>query len=186
MTLQVIASICGAVFGIIGLWMMLAPVQFRRRQQAFPRQLWVAILLSTADMIWVGLLLVHMPMGVVDIIKPYLVVLVPLVIVLLNVFMEELLAVRAFGGLLLLVAAPMLDAARFHPSRWSWLVSGLAYVLILKGIVLVMSPYQFRRISGRWVARDFQCRVWGGVYMALAIVLLALAASVYAVPQISA
>jgi len=183
--LQTIANISGMSFGFLGLWMILAPVQFRRLLQAFPRGIPVAILLSTVDMIWVGMLLVHMPMGVVDVIKPYLVVLVPLAIVLLNVFMEELLAVRAFGGLLLLVAAPMLDAARFHPSRWSWLVSGLAYVIVLKGIVLVMSPYQFRRVVQRWLASDLQCRAWGGVLVMLALVLFVLAASVYAWQQVS-
>ncbi len=185
MTLQMTANILGLVLGGLGLWMMIAPEPFRRLLQAFPRKLWVAIFLSTVDMVWVGMLLVHMPMGVVDVIKPYLVVLVPLVIVLLNVFMEELLAVRALGGALLLAAAPMLDAARFHPSQWSWLVSGLAYVFILKGIVLVMSPYQFRRAAGRWLSCDFPCRVWGGVWVAVAIVLFILAASVYAVPQVS-
>jgi len=47
--------------------------------------------------------------------KPILWALAPLCYVLTVCFVEELLAARALGGILLLAAAPVLDAARWHP-----------------------------------------------------------------------
>ena len=58
--------------------------------------------------------------------------------------LNELLAVRALGGIFILAGAPILDAIRWHESSWRLCITILMYLLIVKGMVLVVSPYRFR------------------------------------------
>ena len=60
------------------------------------------------------------------------------------VFVEEFLAVRALGMLLLLVAEPVLEAAFQRPETSRLLLSVLAYAWATLGIFWVGKPYLLR------------------------------------------
>ena len=111
--------------------------------------------------------------------EPLLYVLTPLSIVLVGFFVDDLLAPRALGGLLLLLAAPLLDAARWHASPLRLVVVVAAYILVVKGVVLVVCPYQFRKKVERFLTGDHACRLWGSAGCVVGAVLLTLALTVY-------
>ncbi len=120
-----------------------------------------------------------MPLGRFDVFKPYLGVLTPVAIALVGWAMDDLLAARALGAVLLLAPAPILDAARWHPSPWRLVVTVLAYAMAVKGAVLVMSPHLFRAWSARCLPRDAACRICGALALGAAAALVALAALAY-------
>src|SRR5260370_41918906 len=80
--------------------------------------------------------------------RPLLIAL-PIGYVLVLRFVDEFLAVRALGILCLLAAEPLLDAAflRYETSRL--LVTVLAYLLIVAGLLWLTIPYLLRdQITG--------------------------------------
>ena len=173
------ACAVGAVLMAVNLAMVLAPDPLRRLLLAFPRSRWPGWLLTTIDLGWVSWVVYHASLGSFDGLKPSLFLLTPLAFVLLVFFMDELLAPRALGGLLLLLANPILNAARWHPSPWHFVMTVLAYVWVVAGIVLVLSPFRFRQVAGFATRTDARCRIGGLIRMALGLLLLALGLTVF-------
>jgi hypothetical protein len=174
-----VALISGGIFGIAGLGCSLAPTEAGAWIRAFPRNRWAGWVLLAADLVWSGWLLLNTPLGRFEGLKPLVYVLVPVLFFLIASFMSELLAARALGGLLALLPAPMLAAARWHGSPWRLLVVVLAYVLAVKGMVLLLSPYQFRRAWAVCVSRRSVCRGCGIAWAVVGAVLFTLALTVY-------
>lgn len=137
----------------IGLFVFLAnsaaliwPSAFVNWARAFPRRRFEAIALTAVDLAWVAWIVGRAPLGRFEWTKPYLLGAAPLAWVLIVVFMDELLAPRALGGLLLLLANPVLKAARWHPSPWRLIMVAIAYAWATVGMILVLSPWHLRRM----------------------------------------
>ncbi|MBT3192468.1 MAG: hypothetical protein HN341_07930 [Verrucomicrobia bacterium] len=156
-----------------------APEKARAVALAFPRHKWAGRILSTIALLWAAWLLYEMPMGRFDNLKPWLYVITPVTIGMSFVYMEELLAPRALGGLMLLYPGPVLLLARLHESRLSLVMTVVAYILVIKGIALLLSPYLFRKAAMRIVASNGMCRVMGSVGVAVDLLLVILALTVY-------
>ena len=106
-------------------------------------------------------------------------VLAPVAWVLTGLLLDELLAPRALGGLLLLAASPVLDAARFNPSSTRLVMVVLAYGAVGLGLWWVASPWGFRQTMRPVVEKPTRLRLMGGVLLVLSLVLMILAAAVY-------
>lgn len=168
-----IAMGLGTFFVLFNLPAVLSPALFQRLLLQFPRSRVPGWLLAALDLSWFGWLLFHEPLWqFFDYVRPWLWLLIPVIIILVCVFMDELLAPRALGGLMLLIAAPILDAARFHPSLWRYLPLVLAYVWIIAGIVFVLTPYRVRRFFVFITRTPLRCRIGGSVRLALGLLLL--------------
>ena len=93
--------------------------------------------------------------------------------VMVPLFAEEFLAVRAVGILALLAAEPLLGAAFLRPEQTRLLVVILAYGWAVAGLVFVGAPYTMRDAL-QWVSRSpgrFRLVAWAGrAYGALLIV----------------
>ncbi len=170
----------GTIFVLVNLPALLAPDLFRRVLLGFPRSRVPGWLLAALDLSWFGWLLYHEPLWqFFDYVRPWLWLLIPVIIILVCIFMDELLAPRALGGLLLLVAGPILDAARFHPSLWRYIPIVLAYLWIIAGIAFVLTPYRARRFFEFITRTPLRCRVGGGVRLALGLLLLYLGGKIF-------
>ena len=180
LSLSFVASCLGTFFVLINLPFILAPDLTRRLLQGFPRIRVAAALLTALDLCWFGWLLYHEPLWqFFDYVRPWLWLIMPVLTILVCVFVDELLAARALGGLLLLVAGPMLDAARFHPSVWRYLPIVMAYIWIAAGCIFVLAPYRVRRFFEFITRTDRRCRVGGSVRLAIGLLLLWLAWKVF-------
>lgn len=85
--------------------------------------------------------------------------------VMVPLFAEEFLAVRAVGILALLAAEPLLGAAFLRPEQTRLLLVVLAYGWAVAGLVFVGAPYTMRDAL-QWVSRSpgrFRLVAWAGV-----------------------
>ncbi len=178
--LSTITIITGGLLLLIRAPLLLAPSKARRAVNGFPRNRTAAFILTAVDMVWVAYLVSET--ALVD--KPFfpkwaLFILAPTAFLLITVFVDELLAVRAMGGLLLLVAAPILQSARLNPSQWRLVMALLAYTWVVSGIVLVYSPYMFRLMARYWTSSNARCRAAGLIGVIVSLLLLYLGIVVY-------
>lgn len=176
--IAVIAWILGTFAIGIGLLTAGAPALVRRGAANFPRSVWPGRILLAVDMVWAAYQVSLMHLGGADALKVHLYWIAPVCIVVGSLYLDELLSVRALGGLLLLAAGPMLNAARWHPSAWRFVITVMAYLWIAAGLLFLLSPWWFRRITQRFNS-DLALRA-GGIFKALiGVGLIVLALMVY-------
>ena len=174
-----ISIILGSALGIIYSLMILFPGTLAGWARTFPRSRLWGIALAVGAMAWVEWLFVVVPMGQFEKMRPYLCVAGPVVLALMIIFMNELLAPRALGGLMLLIPVHLLEAARWHDSRWRLLIVVIAYIMVIKGMVLVLNPYMFRKTVERFLVGDRGIRLWGVAGLVLSGVLVTLGFTVF-------
>ncbi|MEN7973595.1 MAG: hypothetical protein ABFR47_07150 [Verrucomicrobiota bacterium] len=174
MTLQWIAIIIGALATAGGLAGLLRPKLIHRFAELFPRSV-VPAWIFTALCCWLGAKeALEMNMGFLDVYKKYIYFLAPAVFVASLVYMKELLAPRALGGFLLLIAVPILQIARWHESPLRLVVVGVVYLWIVYGIVLLMSPWWFRKLYKPFLKNGplFKVAALGKTVLGIALLLL--------------
>lgn len=179
MTLQGIAMVIGvlAVLGAVSaLW---RPVALRRFMELFPRSVVPAWILTAICCVLAAREAAAMNMGPVDVVKPFIPFIAFGVFAASVVYMHELLAPRALGGFLLLIAVPILQVARWHASPWRLAVVVLVYGWIVVGLMFLMSPWYYRRIYAPFLARPALWRAAAGAKLVTGIGLILLAMLVY-------
>lgn len=180
MTVQMMSITVGAVYVLTHLPLVTAPAASRRVLTAFPRNEWAGRILAAIALAWAAVLVKEMPLAWFDQHKDWLYVVAPAVYMLTVLFMGDLLAVRALGGLLLLVADPVMSAARFHPSAARLVLVLLAYGWVGVGTLLVLTPYWFRKTVERLCSDDGRCRLLGAAGIGVGAFLVVLGLTVFA------
>jgi hypothetical protein len=178
LSLATISLIFGAVCIAGGIALLARPEAVRGWLAAFPRNRPAAWILTAVALAGVAWIVYHARLGRFDSLKPWIWLAGPVSLGLIVVFVDELLAPRALGGLLLLAANPMLQAARVSDSPWSVVVSAFTYVLIVAGIAWMLGPYRFRRWT-TWLTSGARARVTGAVLAAAGLLLAGLSVTVY-------
>lgn len=174
MTLQWISIILGLLALSGGLTGIFRPDLVKRLAELFPRSVAPAWIL-TALCCWLGAKeALSMNMGFLDSYKQYIYILAPVVFVASVVYMKELLAPRALGGFLLLIAVPILHAARWHASEWRLIVVALVYLWIIYGLLLLLSPWWFRKTYQPFLVNEglFKAAAYSKIAFGLALLLL--------------
>ncbi len=175
MSVTQILMALGVAHGLAGLWLAAAPSAARAMAQRFPRNVWAGRVLAAVAMAWSVWLVREMPLGWFDAYKGWLWAAGPVGYLLVILFVDELLASRALGGLLLLMANPILEAVRFKDSAWRLAAVILAYLWVFLGMALVLAPYRFRKWTEFLCSSETRCRGLGGVFLAVAAFFLWLA-----------
>lgn len=171
--------VCAAMFSFFHVGLLLAPAHMKKAIERFPRHRVAGWCLTILAVVWTAGLLRDMPMGRFEEWKTALLPISVLFAFMVCFFMRELLSVRALGALLLLFPTPILDAARVHPSRWSVVMSVLAYLMVIKGMALVLNPHWFRLAFRRVFGNLSVCRCLGAAGLVLDLWLVWLAVVVY-------
>jgi hypothetical protein len=179
MTLQWITIILGGLATAGGLVGALRPDLVKRFAELFPRST-VPAWIFTALCCWLGAKeALGMNMGFLDAYKKYIYVLSPAVFIASVVYMKELLAPRALGGFLLLIAVPILQVVRWHESPLRLVVVVLVYLWIVYGLILLMSPWYFRKMYLPFMGNPALLKTTAYAKTALGIGLLLLGIFVY-------
>lgn len=163
------ALILGGAMAAFGAVSVVCPASMQVWLARFPRTLWLGWILTGVDLLWSAWLLFNMPMERFESLKPLLYVFTPVLFFLVVTLMDDLLASRALGGLLVLIPLPLLDAVRWHASPWRLVVVVLAYILVAKGIALLLSPHLFRKATTAFMGTSAGCRLWGSVSLGLGV-----------------
>jgi len=166
----------GAVLILLGLSILLLPQRTRQVAKMFPRSRWPAWILTAIDLAWVAFVIHGAHLGRFEFVKPFIYPMAPIAFFLVIYYMDELLAPRALGGLLLLVSNPILNAARWYDTSWRLYMVVLVYIWVIVGMILVLSPFRFRKTMELILKNDAVCRISGmvGTLIGLSAVILAI------------
>ena len=151
----------GALTVLVAAPCAMVPEKAMRYLAGFYRSRVAGIVLAAVDMTWVGVLLYRMPWGRFEEYKAGVFILTPLSFFAVVVFMDELLAPRALGGLFLLMPAPVLALARWHESAFRYVIVLIAYAMVVKGFILTLSPYYYRKALRRFIGTETSCKKCG-------------------------
>ncbi len=175
-SLQAAAFVAGAILCLLGLtgFALHAPAQ--RSAARFPRSYIAGIVLLAIDLVWSFCLVSTMEMGEFSVFRRPFLIALPIGFFLTLRFVDEFLAVRALGILVLLAAEPLLDAAFFRYETSRLVLTVFAYILIVLGLVWVTMPYTLRdqiswlsKTAARWRGLHVVTFLYGAVLIALAL-----------------
>jgi hypothetical protein len=178
--------ICTFGLGIVALGchlaLLIGPQAVKGFAERFPRNVWAGRILSAIALLWAAYEVQnHMPMSGLEAYKVHLWWIAPIIIWLTWKHLDELLAPRALGGLLLLLPTPLLRGVRLAmgstPS--AVVMSYVAYLLVIKGGILFLAPYTFRRTVAWLYARPRWIRPLAVVGVAFDVGLIVLALVAY-------
>ena len=176
LSLQLAGLIAGVFLLLISVPGIISPDFSRTVAQRLPRSRVVGIVLLTIDVLWSFWLLSTMEMGEFSSFRRPLLIILPIGFMLVLMFVDEFLAVRALGILFLLAAEPLLDAAFFRNESSRLLVTVFAYLLIVAGLFWVTMPYLLRdqinwsaRTSTRWRLTHGVALLYGAAILACAL-----------------
>ena len=169
---------------VAGLWLILShafallrpgPVQSWLRK--FPRSKTIGGLLLIVDSVWALILIATMDLGEFTHMRNLLLGVIVVATILTFRYVDEFLAVRALGILLLLVAEPLIEAAFLRPEMGRLLLVAFAYLLAILGMTWVGLPYLlrdqidwFRGSKAVWTVAALGGIVYGGLLAAFALV----------------
>lgn len=177
--LAMMAVLIGAVAVLGKLAGLAFPGQAAEFLKTFPRSRNWAWGLTALDLVLVSILVWTLPTSWFTPYRASLLLACPVAFYLMITFIDELLAPRALGGLMLLVAAPVLEAARFHDSPARLVLVVMAYAWVFPGMLLVASPWWFRKAVTPLVNRPGWLKLGAAVGVTLGLVLVYLGLCVY-------
>lgn len=142
----------------------------------FPRSRPAGIVLCTLAALWAFWLAASMDLGEFSPNRTLICGVVIAGAIMVPLFAEEFLAVRALGILALLAAEPLLGAAFLRPEQTRLLLVVLAYGWAIAGLVFVGAPYILRDVI-QWVTSSpgrYRAIAWSGVLYGLLLVIVSL------------
>lgn len=155
------------------------PAVLRQGLIAFPRHRLAGQLLTLFNVVWVAVMVYHAPLGRFDAYKPGLFLLAPVAYFAVTRYLFELLAPRMLGGVMLLLASPILHSTRWQPTEWRLVMTVCVYIFIVWGMVLVLTPYRFRHGAEWTFANARRAKLIHGAGLVLGLGLLCLGLFVY-------
>jgi len=179
MKLSTLAILLGLGFGLPQLFGLLNPSKFREAVRQFPRsETWGygLMVLGTAWFLW--------NLGQENIsdfaaYKKAMLIGFAAVGVATCIYVRDFLAVRGLAILFLLLAKLMVDTARWEETEWRLVIVTWAYLLVVAGMWLTISPWRLRDLLNWGTATDQRIRVACGLRLAFGLFVLALGLAVF-------
>lgn len=171
----------GLLLALLGVWSLARRQQAARAWQRFPRSVpWGTALMLLAT----GWFLYYVAQeNIADFapIKPHLMLAFGAVGVGTCLFVKDYLGARGLAVVWLLLAKCMVDTGRPHLSETSWVLVNqtLAYLLVLAGMWVTISPFRLRDWIGWCTAGTTRFRIVSTGLLALGILLMVLAETAY-------
>jgi hypothetical protein len=174
--LRLVSLLCGLWLILTHGFALLRPAPVQQWLRKLPRSKSAATVLLIVDAVWALVLIATMDLGEFSHFRTPLLVIIVVASFLTLRYVDEFLAVRALGILLLLLAEPLVEAAFLRPETGRLLVVAWAYLLAILGMVWVGLPYLLRdqidwirQSKGIWNAAAVAGVVYGGLLTAFAV-----------------
>jgi hypothetical protein len=173
-----ISAFIGIATSLVGAFTLAVPPPAAKAWRTLPRSAWPGRILAAVCILWSALWLCVMPLGPLSIVRDYLWLLIPIAVASVCVFTPELLTCRSIGGILVLLPAPMLSAAAWHPSPFRYVILVYAYAMIIAGMYYIALPWLLRDHINWSLAKPLRSRAiaLGAVVLGLFITVLAFTA----------
>jgi hypothetical protein len=173
-------SIClGGLVAFINLLGVVQPKKFAEAARNFPRSLPAGYAFMLLGTFWFILNVRAESLADFEPLKPYLCLLFVLVGVGSCFFVQDFLAVRGLAVTMLMLAKLMVDSERWADSPWKWVIAWWAYVMVVAGIWLTVSPWRLRDFLNWANANDTRVRLGSGLRAAFGLFVLALGVTVF-------
>lgn len=153
-------------------WAFAKPQAVASWIRGFPRSRTMGVVLCSIAAIWALWLAATMDLGEFTPNRTLICAAVVAGAVMVPLFAEEFLAVRALGILALLAAEPLLGAAFLKPEKSRLLLVVLAYAWAIAGLVFVSAPYVMRDLASWTTSKPWLFRLTaaaGAIYGAILI-----------------
>src|SRR5262245_51358080 len=163
--LSTLSIILGLGMGLPQIYGLINPQKFAASVRKFPRNVPIGVvlmLLGTAGFLWN---LRQESISDFATFKPYLMVGFALVGVTSCLFVQDFLAVRGLAVVFLLLAKLMVDSGRpmLGVTHWTLVMQTWAYVLVVAGIWLTISPWRLRDLLNWATANESRVRIGSAI-----------------------
>jgi hypothetical protein len=176
MKLSTLSVALGLGLGLPQIYGIVSPQKFAASVRRFPRNVPVGIglmLLGTAWFLW------NLSQESISDFSAYKNILLggfAAVGIASCIFVQDFLAVRGLAVVLLMLAKLMVDTGRpmLATTHWTLVIQTWAYVLIVAGIWLTISPWRLRDLLFWATANETRVRVGSGIRLAFGLFIAAL------------
>jgi len=151
---------------------LLNPEGAMRFAKALPRSRAMATILLAAAAVWAFVMVRDLDLGEFSRLRGMMLLAIVAGAILSWLYVEELLAARALGMLLLLAAEPLLESAVLRNELSRLLLTVLAYLWATAGLFFVGMPYVLRDLIGWFTANPLRWKVscLGGIIYGAALI----------------
>lgn len=152
------------------------PTAFAAAARKFPRSLPAGFFLMALGTLWFLWLVKQEPIADFAAFKPYMLAAFAGIGLATCIFVQDFLAVRGLAVVLLLVAKLMVDTGRPHLGETPWvlLIQTWAYVLVVTGVWLTISPWRLRDFLNWATANEKRVKVGSTIRLAFALLVVVL------------
>lgn len=178
MPLHCWSYLLGLICVLTGAAIAADPSRPSRFCNALPRSVIAGYALSAIAWLWAGYALWTMNIDFLMPFKKYIPFAVLACIPLTWFWLDNLLTCRAFGAILTLFPYELLHVARVHASPWRLVLVTLAYLCIVKGMILLLYPWKMRQALVWLTQSPARFRLAGVLDVLLGLFLIALGATV--------
>jgi len=138
----------------------------------FCRNRILGIILTLIAWVWAGHALWVLPIDFITPYRKYIPYLVLVCAPLTCISMANLLPCRALGAILVLYPYTLLITARSHTSDWRLVIITIAYISIIKGIILILYPWKMRQCIEWTKDKPLILRIGGFINLGLSATLI--------------
>lgn len=173
-------SVClGAALALVNLFGLLQPAQFAAAARKFPRSLPIGYVLTLGGTAWFMWNVSHESLADFESLKPFLYTLFIGVGLGTCFFVQDFLAVRGLAVLMLLLGKLMVDTERWASSEWRLVIAVWAYVLVMAGMWLTISPWRLRDFLQWGTANETRIRLGSAARLAFGVFVAVLGLTVF-------
>lgn len=175
-TLRTVGLVVGLGLLLSHIAALLAPERIMAWLRAFPRSKPAGVVLCTLAALWAFWLAATMDLGEFSPNRTLICGVVIAGAVMVPLFADEFLSVRALGILALLAAEPLLGAAFLRPEQSRLFLVVLAYLWATAGLIMVGAPYLLRDLIG-WATDKpwrYHAVAWAGIAYGVLLIALSL------------
>jgi hypothetical protein len=174
--LSTLSILIGLGMGLPQIYGLLKPREFAANVRKFPRNVPVGIALMLLGTAWFLWILTQESVSDFRNYQNVLFVLFAAVGVGTCVFVQDFIAVRGLAVLFLLIAKLMVDTGRpmIETTHWTLLIQTWAYILVVAGIWLTLSPWRLRDLLNWATANEKRVRIGSAIRLAFGLLVVVL------------
>ena len=137
-----------------GVWGLTREESVRDLLKGYPRNDNVGYVTILAGMVWFLYILDGESMSDFERFRTHFNILLVATGVGACIYLKDYLAVRGTAVLMVLLAKLIVDTARWHDSDWRLVLVTMAYIMVIKGMWLTVSPWRMRDLIEWILAKD--------------------------------
>ncbi len=171
LNLSTLSILIGVGMALPQIYGLVKPKEFAASVRKFPRNVPIGIVLMLLGTIWFLAILNQEAVSDFESYKRPLLILFGAVGVGTCIFVQDFIAVRGLAVVFLLVAKLMVDTGRpmLDKTHWTLVFQTWAYVLVIAGIWLTLSPWRLRDFLNWATADEKRVRVGSAIRLAFGL-----------------